>query len=224
MPHYGLRDRKTGRLLRVRRNQDATECGDSFTLCLEDDQPLFLVACQQVLAAALFADTSVYNSGEDCPMWGGYTREDMEPVEVEISVTVKPVTVEVMPNLTVQDSLDMTPANAKRTLPGVELPPAQRYVFCPVDTSLPGQSRADLEARIGKPFGIGSLYHQRVLLALADLPEAYAESIRNNRWRKSDPTTMLMAVMESVGTLHAVPSDGFERKEVGRIVLTGVGA
>lgn len=83
---YAFRDSQTGELVRARgKNYSDYRLSDYPT------DPVFEAASEDALAMVLFENTPGYNSSNEFPSWGPFSRDRLVPVKVSISTSVEPV-------------------------------------------------------------------------------------------------------------------------------------
>ncbi len=197
---YGLRDRRSGEILRVGSRTDPVDnfgvdsTETSYALCADTDQPYFTVSSAEEVSR-LFAATAPGMS-RHTPYMNGYEPENLEPVTIEevVSRTIKPTGLPFDMPLRLDlryavdvdgwlagevDGLDAV-MNAVETCRQDLLRKGGRFsLYGLVAAGAPGDQPEDVEDRIVMDRD-GSLSARRALLALP-LPAGLDHLLRRDR-------------------------------------------
>lgn len=155
---------------------DRYACGShKYHLTDDDDCPVFIVESPDKLAKILYKNTPWYNTDNQCPGWGEYSKKDLTPVEI-IQSFKKIEIPEPFEVGKIVDTRDIPYAIAKQYFKDAR--EGEKYVWCLID----GENIDEYKKRIGQLVHYGSYTSKRRLYAVVskdEMPEEWADACKN---------------------------------------------
>jgi hypothetical protein len=171
---YAFTDANTGKLVRARGVNRS-----DFSLSNYDTDPVFEAPSSDALAMALFENTPGYNSSNEYPNWGPFSREQLVPVKVVVKTTIEPVPLPAPLRVKTLEVRNMMYMVARRYAGGdlPEVMPDGYVAFWLVELPL-GITLEDAQAWEGKAiFADNDKYLQRKLYKAVAVPEDYQPEV-----------------------------------------------